>query len=67
MNKNNLIDDDYDFEWYCGCCGENGLKVKEDVNGQCPNCGSKYRWDFDCNHEDAVYIPIFECYPDYHL
>lgn len=54
-----MEESDYDFKWDCPYC-DNELKVKTDVNGKCNNCGSEYEWDFDCDYEDAVYIPIFK-------
>lgn len=60
MNPN--LEEDYDFEWHCYCCGQEDIKVKEDVNGECPNCKTKYTWQFDCNHDlDALWLPTFEC------
>lgn len=59
MTQNNN-ESDYDFKWECGCC-DFELEVKKDVNGKCDNCGSEYKWDFDCDYEGAVYSPIFKC------
>lgn len=53
--------DDYDFEWICPFC-DYELKVKVDMDGKCVNCNKEYTWDFDCEYDDAVYIPIFKSY-----
>lgn len=60
MTDQKDLSEDYDFEWHCSCCGHEPIKVKEDIEGECPKCQTKYRWDYDCQYEGAVYIPIFE-------
>ena len=48
-----------EYLWDCTNC-DTEIEVKIDENGKCSNCNSEYEWDFDCDYDDAVYIPIIK-------